>query len=410
MRRVVVTGMSGISPLGNDWETIERRLRAGESGVTTLPRYDEFDGLKTKLAGKVEEGPLPAHYDRKRLRGMSRGALLAVRASEAALAQARLLDRPDLADRIGVAYGSCLGGAEMLMRLGGAWSQKNTRGILASSYVQVLSHCCAANVSLFFHLRGRMYPTCSACTSGSQAIGYSYESIRSGYTDVMVAGGAEELCVGLTGLFDAMGAASTKNEAPSTNPRPFDSDRDGLVVSEGAGTIVLEALDHAQSRGVPILAEVVGFGTNCDGSHITNPEPMQMRRAMEMALTDARLSPSSIGYVHAHATGTELGDIAESQATAALFGNGTPVGATKSFQGHTLGATGALETWLTLEMQRSRWFAPIKNLENVDPRCGDLDYLRGAGRSIDTEHVMVNNFAFGGVNTSLIFRAFPISN
>ncbi|MFN8391098.1 MAG: beta-ketoacyl-ACP synthase [Bdellovibrionota bacterium] len=407
MKRVVVTGMAGLSPLGNSWGEVWSRLSRGESGVTYATEYEEFTGLKTRVIGRVNEGELPPRYDRKRLRSMSRGAVLAVRATEIALEQAGLLDNEELRNgRTGVAYGSCLGGSQMLMRLGAAWSSRNTRGIPASSYIQVLSHCCASSISLFFQLRGRMIPTCSACTSASQAIGYSYEVIRAGQQDIMVAGGAEEICVGLTGLFDAVGAASARNEDPTGTPRPFDASRDGLVVSEGAGTLILEELEHARARGAQIFAEVVGFGTNCDGTHITNPEPSLMQRAMELALDDAQLSSRDIGIIHAHATGTDLGDVAESQATAARFGSNVPVIATKGYQGHTLGATGAIESWFTIEMMRAGKFAPIKNLLQPDVRCAELSYVVGEPRTLSVEHAMVNNFAFGGVNTSLIFRQY----
>lgn len=405
MKRVVVTGAAGLSPLGCNWPSIRERFRSKQSGISLVEEYTEYENLKTRAGGKVDEGQLPTQYDRKRLRSMSRGAVLSVRATETALETSGLLGNPVLENgQTGIAYGSCLGGADMLMRLGGAWLTRNTKGLLASSYVQVLSHCCAANISLFFKIRGRMIPTCSACTSGSQAIGYSFEAIREGYQTVMLAGGAEELCVGLTGLFDAVGAASPQRTLPLLAPRPFDEDRDGLVISEGAGTLILEELSHAQARNAPIVAEVVGFATNCDGCHITNPDPEQMQRVMLSSLENAKLRPEDISVIHAHATATELGDIAESQAVKKVFGSKTPITATKSYQGHTLGATGALESWFAIEMLKENWFAPILNLNNVDPRCADLDYLTGSGRTITGEYAMVNNFAFGGVNTSLIFR------
>jgi 3-oxoacyl-[acyl-carrier-protein] synthase II len=205
-------------------------------------------------------------------------------------------------------------------------------------------------------------------------------------------------------VFDTLYATSTKNDAPEATPRPFDADRDGLVIGEGACTLVLERLDLAQARGAPILAEIVGFDSNSDGAHVTQPSSATMQRVMELALADAGLDAGAIGYVSAHGTATDRGDIAESQATHGVFGNRTPISALKSYTGHTLGACGALESWTAIEMMNHGWFMPTINLENVDPECGDLDYITGSGRDLDVEYVMNNNFAFGGINTSLIFK------
>jgi 3-oxoacyl-[acyl-carrier-protein] synthase II len=205
-------------------------------------------------------------------------------------------------------------------------------------------------------------------------------------------------------VFDALYATSLKNDTPQLTPRPYDSARDGLVIGEGAGMLVLEELEHALARGARIHAEIVGFGSNADGQHITRPEQATMRRAMELALEDAGLEPSVIGYVNGHGTATEQGDIAETLATSGLFGPRMPISSQKSYLGHTLGACGALESWFSIEMMNSGRFVPTLNLDQVDPQCGELDYLRGAFRALECEYVMNNNFAFGGVNTSLIFR------
>jgi 3-oxoacyl-[acyl-carrier-protein] synthase II len=283
----------------------------------------------------------------------------------------------------------------------------SVRGIAATDYVQLMSHTCAANLAQFFGITGRILPTCSACTSGSQGIGYGYETIRFGRQTVMVTGGAEELHAIDAAVFDIMFATSTRNHEPTLSPRPFDADRDGLVVGEGAATLVLEELDHARARGARIHAEIVGFGTNCDGRHITNPDPNGMRGAIELALADARLQPDRIGYVNAHGTATELGDIAESAATHQVFRRAVPISSLKSYFGHALGACGSLEAWLSIEMMREGWFAPTLNLDRVDPRCASLDYLQRHPRELHVDLVMSNNFAFGGVNTSLIFQRWP---
>jgi 3-oxoacyl-[acyl-carrier-protein] synthase II len=220
----------------------------------------------------------------------------------------------------------------------------------------------------------------------------------------MIAGGAEELCASEAAVFDTLFATSVRNDAPGTTPSPFDADRDGLVIGEGAGTLILEEMEHAKARGAKIYAEVVGFGTNSDGCHVTQPNAVTMKIAMQLALTDAGLAPSAIGYVNAHGTGTQHGDIAESQATMNLFGSRMPISSLKSYMGHTLGACGALEAWISIEMMNEGWFAPTINLKNVDPQCAELDYIAGEGRALQCEYVMSNNFAFGGINTSLIFK------
>jgi len=224
----------------------------------------------------------------------------------------------------------------------------------------------------------------------------------------MLAGGSEELDVTATTVFDTLFATSSDNDAPETTPRPFDASRNGLVIGEGGCTLVLEDLDHALARGATIHAEIVGYGTNSDGQHVTQPNAATMAQAMRLALEDAGLPPDAIAYVNAHGTATEHGDIAETTATHAVFGERMPISSLKSYTGHTLGACGALEAWVTLEMLREGWFHPTANLRNVDPRCGALDYIlpgeAGGGRLIDGEYAMSNNFAFGGINTSLVLR------
>jgi 3-oxoacyl-[acyl-carrier-protein] synthase II len=283
----------------------------------------------------------------------------------------------------------------------------STKGATPTDYLKLMSHTTTANLAQLFGVRGRVVSTCSACTSGSQAIGLAYETILLGRARVMLAGGAEELHEIEASVFDMLLATSTRNDDPAHTPRPFDSARDGLVVGEGAGALVLEELGHARARGARILAEVVGFGSNCDGAHLTNPEVAGMRGAMELALADAALAPGEIDYVNAHATATDVGDVAESDATHALFGARVPVSSLKGHMGHTLGACGALEAWCTIQMMREGWLAPTLNLDEVDPRCAPLDHVLGEPRARETRYAMSNNFAFGGINTSLVFRRWP---
>ncbi|MGH6627410.1 MAG: beta-ketoacyl-ACP synthase, partial [Burkholderiaceae bacterium] len=278
------------------------------------------------------------------------------------------------------------------------------QGVTSTSYIQMMPHTAAVNIGLFFGLQGRIIPTSSACTSGSQGIGYAYEAIRFGRQTMMLAGGAEELSAPGAAVFDTLFATSSRNDAPQATPRPFDRDRDGLVIGEGAATLVLEEYEHAKARGAQIHAEIVGFGCNSDGLHVTQPEAATMAAAMRLALDDARLPPAAVGYVSAHGTATDRGDIAESHATAGVLGSRTPISSMKSYLGHSLGACGAIEAWWAIEMMRRRWFAPTINLVHPDPACAELDHLQGNGRAMDLEHVMSNNFAFGGINTSIIFR------
>jgi 3-oxoacyl-[acyl-carrier-protein] synthase II len=405
MKRVVITGMGGITPLGYDWSTIEPRLRAGRNAVRRMPEWDFFESLNSRLGCPVDDFQIP-DWPRKHLRSMGRVAQLAVAASERALRDAGLLDDASIGDgRMGVAYGSSGGSVEPVRVMGRMLETGSMQGVTATSYVQMMAHTTAVNVGVFFGLKGRILPTSSACTSGSQAIGYGYETIQQGKQKLMLCGGAEELSGPGVAVFDTLFATSTRNDEAALTPRPFDRARDGLVVGEGAATLVLEEYEHARARGARIYAEIVGFGCNSDGNHITQPTSETMATAMQLALQDAQLSPDAIGYVSAHGTATDRGDIAESHATAQVLGQRVPVSSMKSYVGHTLGACGALESWWAVQMMREGWFAPTVNLSEPDAACAELDYIVGAGRALKVEHVMNNNFAFGGINTSLVFKA-----
>lgn len=403
MRRVVVTGMAGITALGDTWPKIEANLRAGKTGIRYMADWERYGDLNTRLGAPVEHFAVPAHYPRRMVRSMGRVALMSVRATEMALADAGLLDDPTIRDgNMGIAYGSSAGSMEPLRAFGRMLETGSMSGVTSTSYIQMMSHTCAVNIGLYFGLKGRVIPTSSACTSGSQAIGYAFEAIRFGRQDMMIAGGAEELSALDAAVFDTLFATSTRNDTPELSPRPFDVVRDGLVVGEGAATLILEERERALARGATIYAEIVGFACNSDGAHITQPEAATMATAMRLALADAGLDSAAIGYVNAHGTATDRGDLAETRATAEVLGR-VPVSSLKGHFGHTLGACGAIEAWLSIEMLRHGWFAPTANLENIDPNCGDLDYLMGAGREMRVETLMSNNFAFGGINTSLIF-------
>lgn len=403
-RRVVVTGMSGVTAFGNDWQSVEPKLRDCLNATQYMPSYEQYDGLNTKLAAPILDFELPKHYKRKQVRGMGRVSKLATVATENALSQAGLIGNDVLTNgQTGIAYGSSTGSTDAIGTFGVMLNEKTTKAITATTYVQMMPHTTAVNVGLFFGLKGRVIPTSSACTSGSQAIGYAYEAIKHGYQTVMVAGGAEELCPTESAVFDTLFATSLKNEDPKSTPRPYDSDRDGLVIGEGAGTLVLEEYEHAVARGAKIYAEIIGFASNCDAAHVTQPQMETMQICMEMALQNAGITAEKIDYVSAHGTATDRGDIAESNATANALGK-VPISSLKSYFGHTLGACGAIEAWLGLEMMHTGWFNPTLNLENLDEQCGDLDYIAGQGRELDVKYLMSNNFAFGGINTSIIFK------
>lgn len=405
MHRVVVTGMGGITALGDRWADIEPALRSGKNAVRYMPEWDHFDALHTRLAAPVEHFQIPAHYPRKMLRSMGRVSLMAVSATEAALTDAGLIEHPALRDGCaGIAYGSSSGSVDPVRVFGRMLETGAMAGVTSTSYIQMMAHTAAVNIGLFFGLKGRVIPTSSACTSGSQGIGFAYEAIRFGRQTIMLAGGAEELSGPGAAVFDTLFATSTRNHSPEATPRPFDQERDGLVIGEGAATLVLEEREHALARGARIYGEIVGFGCNSDGSHITQPEASTMAQAMRLALEDARLAPDAIGYVSAHGTATDRGDVAEAQATAGVLGPNTPISSMKSYLGHTLGACGAIEAWWASEMAHAGWFAPTLNLRQLDPACAPLDHITGDGRALRPRHLMSNNFAFGGINTSLIFE------
>ncbi len=402
-KRVVITAIGAVSAFGRDWERVQQAFAQQKNAVRYMPAYESYDELEAYLAAPIPDYAPPPHWTRKQLRSMGRVAQYATDAAEQALCNAGLLGSDLIKNgKMGVAAGSSTGSTADILDVGLLLSHLPNK-FNANTYVRMMPHTVAANIAIFFGLTGRVIPTSSACTSGSQGIGYAYEAIKYGKIPMMLAGGAEELCPSEVFVFDSLYAASHRNDQPQTTPRPYDRDRDGLVIGEGACFFVLEELQHALDRNATIIAEIVGYGANSDGTHITRPERETMRYCMQLALEDANLPASAIGYVSGHGTATEQGDIAETQATAEVFGC-VPLSSQKSYLGHTLGACGALESWFAIDMMRSNWFAPTLNLDHIDPRCGEVDYIRHEPRIIETEYVMNNNFAFGGINTSLIFK------
>ena len=405
MRRVVVTGMGIASPLGSTVKSAFDRLKKYENCIEHWDRLDEYERLNTSLGSFVSGFEVPEHFTRKVRRTMGEVSLMSTVTAEDALKDAGLLGDDIITNgRTGVSYGSSTGSLDAVLDFYSMCTDKEVKLLTSGSYIKMMPQTAAVNISLYFKTHGRLIPTSTACTSGAMGIGYAYEAIKDGYADVMIAGGAEEIHPTQVGVFDTLYATSSKNDTPKLTPSPFDKDRDGLVIGEGAGTLILEEYERAKSRGAKIYAEIVGFATNTDGTHITNPNKDMMAEVMRQSLNNAGISANEIGYVNAHGTGTINGDIAESLATEMIFGKNIPISSIKSYTGHTLGACGAIEAILSIEMMNKKWFAPTLNLNNVDENCGQLDYITKEGRIIDTEYVMTNNFAFGGINTSIILK------
>jgi len=405
MTRVVVTGIGLASPIGHDLDTISKALQSDVSGVRHMPDFDKVGQLSTRVAAEIRDLDLSI-WPRKKVRSMGRVSLLATYATEQAVKAAGLDEELLRSGRVGLAYGSTHGSTEstefFTRKL---FLNESLKGVPSTSYLKFMSHTCAANIAQFYGIRGRIITTCAACVSASQAIGYAYEAVKSGAQEVMLAGGAEEMHVTHAGVFDIMYATSTKfNDRPELTPRPFDKRRDGLVVGEGAGTFVLESYERAKARGAHIFAEIIGFGTNCDGTHVTSPSVEGMAGAMGLALKDAGIGTEDIGYINAHATATDVGDVCESRATHGVFGDKTPISSTKGFTGHTLGACGAIEASFCIAMMRDGFIAHNRNLEEVDPECSMLEFVRDEPRPAKLDIAMSNNFAFGGINTSLILK------
>jgi len=404
-KRVVVTGMALTSPLGTGVKSSFERLHILKNCIQYDKNLEIYKGLHTRLDARVKDFELPSDFTRKTTRTMGEVAKMSVVTARQALDNSGLIDNEIITNgQTGVAYGSCSGSIDAIKDFYSVVANYEVKNLNSGSYIRMMSHTSAVNISLYFKTHGRIIPTSTACTSGSMAIGYAYEAIKAGIQTVMIAGGAEEHSPSNIGIFDTLIATSVKNDTPQETPSPFDKDRDGLVIGDGAGSLILEEYEHAKSRGAKIYAEIIGFATNTDGTHITNPNSDMMSEVMKMALDNANLSYKDIGYINAHGTGTINGDIAESIATNNVFGSNTPISSLKSYTGHTLGACGAIEAIMSIEMMNNKWFCPTLNLKNIDENCGELDYIMEQPRKIDTEYIMSNNFAFGGINTSLIFK------
>ncbi len=402
-RRVAITGVGLASPIGHDLDTAMKTLAQGRHGIRRIDAWRDHPEMLTKLGAPVVDLDL-GRWPRKTTRAMGRVARLALHATEGALAQAGIDETLRQSGRLGLAYGSTHGSTEAWEKFALTLETPNALlGLGSNAYLKFASHTCAANLAVTLGIRGRITTTCSACVAAAQAIGAGYEAVHYGMQDVMITGGAEEMHYISTGVFDVLQATSIGDD-PDAHPRPFDVARNGLVVGEGAGTLVLEAWDHAQARGATILGELLGYGTSCDGTHITAPAPEGMQASMELALADAGLHADDIDYVNAHATATAVGDAGEAEATWRVFGDRVPVGSTKAYTGHTMGACGAIEAILALGAIQNGFVPASRNLETPDPAFPAIRYVRET-EDAKVRRVMSNNFAFGGINTSLILAA-----
>lgn len=410
-RRVVVTGMGMVSALGNDVASTWEGLVAGRSGVRTISTFDP-SRLTSRMAGEVRDFDSSAVLDRKDQRRTDRYIQFGLVASREALDQAGLPDRfeGDLAERTGVILGTGLGGVGTLVDGITINAMRGPDRISPFLIPMGIPNVGAGQVAINFGMTGPNFAVVSACATGGHALGESSEIIRRGDADIMLAGGTEAgIFEPLVGGFASMRALSTRNDDPEAASRPFDAGRDGFVVAEGSGVVVLEELTHAQARGATILAELVGYGATADASHITLPAPggMGAVRAARRAIEKAGIAADEITHVNAHATSTPEGDKAELQAIRTIFGAHAPsvaVTANKSMLGHTLGAAGAIEAIATIQAIRTSTVPPTLNLDDPDPAADGLDLTPGTASQRDIRLALSNSFGFGGQNTALIFR------
>ena len=404
-RRVVVTGIGALTPIGNNVNDTWEGILNHQCGIDFIQSFDTSN-MKVKVAGELKNLEATEYLDKKDVRKMDKFIQYGLIAAKEAIKDSKLEIDSINHDRFGVVVSSGIGGL-------GSIEENHQRGLKkgfdrVSPYFipMTIVNLAAGQIAIAFKAQGLATCPVTACAGGTNAIGDAFRNIRDGYLDVTIAGGCEASITPLgIGGFTSMKALSESHD-PKRASIPFDKERNGFVMGEGAGMLVLEELEHAKARGAEIYAEIAGFATNTDGTHITNPNKDMMAEVMKQALQSAGVSADEIGYVNAHGTGTINGDIAESLATENVFKREVPISSIKSYTGHTLGACGAIETILAVEMMNKKWFNPTLNLKEIDENCGKLDYIQNEGRAIETEYVMTNNFAFGGINTSIILKKF----
>jgi 3-oxoacyl-[acyl-carrier-protein] synthase II len=406
----VVTGVGMVTPVGLDTETSWEGLIAGKSGIGPITQFDD-KGIPTQIAGEVKGFDAAKFIEPKEIKKMDRFIHLALAASQMAMDDAKLVISPENADRIGVIAGAGIGGLPAIERSYRAYMERGYRRITPFFIPMAIINELAGHISMRFGAKGPNSCAVTACATGTHSIGDAFKWIQRGDADAMFAGGAEScICPLGVGGFNAMKALSTRNSEPERASRPFDAQRDGFVMGEGAGLVILEDLEFAQKRGAQIIAEVIGYGASGDAYHITSPAPNGegAARCMSLAIKDAGISPAEVGYINAHGTSTKYGDELETMAIKTVFGGharAVPISSTKSMTGHLLGAAGGVEAVISILALERGILPPTINLENPDPEC-DLDYVPNVARRQMVEVVMSNSFGFGGTNASIIFRNF----
>ena len=404
MRRVVVTGMGIVSPIGNNVDEVTDSLRKGRSGISHSEEYAEM-GFRSHVHGapKID---MDDKIDRKLRRFMGEGAAYCYVAMDEAIRDAGLTDADVTNERTGLVVGSGGPSTSALVQAADTAREKGAKRIGPYAVPKAMCSTISANMSTAFHMRGLSYSISSACSTSAHCIGNGAELIQWGKQDVVLAGGAEELHWTLTVLFDAMGALSSRyNDAPEKASRPFDADRDGFVIAGGSGVVVLEELEHAKARGAKIYGEIVGYGATSDGVDMVAPSGEGARRCMKMAMEG--LGNTKVDYINAHGTSTPVGDMTELKAVQEVFGAHKPkISSTKSLTGHSQGATGAHEAIYSLIMLKNRFIAASANVENLDPEAGDADVVRSLIEDADLNCVISNSFGFGGTNATLAFKRY----
>jgi len=406
-RRVVVTGLGLICAVGNSTEEVWKALLAGKSGVGPITGFDASN-FACRIAAEVKNFDPLNYIEKKEVKKMARFIHLAVAASDEALKTSGLKITPENEERVGVHIGSGIGGFDIIEREHSALVEGGPRKISPFFIPSAIINLAAGQVSMRHGAKGPNEATATACTTSAHSVGDSFRIIQYGDADVMIAGGAEAAITGMgVGGFAAMRALSTRNDEPEKASRPWDQGRDGFVIGEGAGILILEELEHARRRGAPILAEVVGYGMSADAYHITQPAPEHEGgfRVMRNAVRDAKVTPEAVGYVNAHGTSTPIGDTLEAHAIRNFFGNHkVAVSSTKSMTGHLLGGAGGLEAGVTVLALRDQMIPPTINLENPDPDTAGMDLVPNHARKAELEYAMSNSFGFGGTNGALLFR------
>ena len=408
MKRVVVTGTGSISALGNSMNELVNSIELKVCGTKKMAGWEKYKGLQS-LVGAPADMPDVKTIPRKIRRSMGRMSLLSVFAVNEALKSAKLEKESIHNERYGCIAGSTMGSAEALCSTFETMLPDHDLSLLTSmGFFKSISHTVSMNIAQYLGVNGIVMATSAACASSLQAVGTAYELIQNGKQDLMICGGAEELHPTVTGSFDILFATSTNfNETPEKTPRPFDKNRDGLVCGEGAGILILEELSHARERGADIIAEVTGYNTCGSGSHVSQPARGAMVQCMKAALSDANIKPDKIDLVNAHATATHQGDHEEAAAIYEVFGSKTPVNSFKGYIGHTLGASGAIELALSIEMMNKNIIFPTLNLEDVDEKCSMINHvIKKTKKNID--FILKNCFAFGGINASIILKRVKI--